>query len=255
LKVSQIAAQLYTVREFAKTPPDIARTLKKVRKIGYPAVQVSGLGPIDDAELANMLKGEGLRCCATHEGNILTEPAKVAEHLRRLGCRYTAVPHPGSTKLDDVADVRTFARRLDEAGRILLEGGCSLAYHNHNIEFRRYDGRVMLELLYSETDPRHLKAEIDTYWVQYGGGDPVEWCRRLKGRLPMIHLKDYGTSADGKPVFAEVGHGNLDWPRIIPAAQEAGCEWFIVEQDTCPGDPFESLKLSFEYLKENFCNG
>ena len=63
---SQIAAQLYTLREFTKTPADIASTLKRVRKIGYEAVQCSALGKIDPKELKNILDGEGLTCCATH---------------------------------------------------------------------------------------------------------------------------------------------------------------------------------------------
>ena len=82
-----------------------------------------------------------------------------------------------------------------------------------------------------------------------GGGDPVAWCEKLRGRLPFIHLKDYGFTAANQPVFAEIGAGNLDWPRLIAAAERAGCEWFIVEQDVCPGDPFDSLRRSFEYLK------
>ena len=53
MPVSPIAAQLYTLREFTKTPPDIAATLKRVRKIGYESVQLSALGKIDAGELAN----------------------------------------------------------------------------------------------------------------------------------------------------------------------------------------------------------
>ena len=68
--------------------------------------------------------------------------------------------------------------------------------------------------------------------------------------LPQLHLKDYVINDDNQPTFAEIGNGNLDWPRIIAAADEVGCEWFIVEQDTCAGDPFDSVKASFDYLQE-----
>ena len=44
-------------------------------------------------------------------------------------------------------------------------------------------------------------------------------------------------------------------PRIIAEAEAGGCEWFIVEQDTCPGDPFESLKQSFDYIKAHLARG
>jgi len=39
MKIHQIAAQLYTVRDFLKTPAEIEKTLKKIRAIGYEAVQ------------------------------------------------------------------------------------------------------------------------------------------------------------------------------------------------------------------------
>jgi sugar phosphate isomerase/epimerase len=253
MKITQVAAQLYTVRDYCKTAADLAETLKKVRAIGYQAVQLSGVGPIPEQDIVRMLNGEGLVCCATHEGNILTEPWKVVERLRHLNCRYTAYPYPGGVKLETLADVRELARRLNAAGRILADAGQVLTYHNHNIEFRTFGGRLMLDVLFEETDPVCLQGELDTFWVQYGGGSPEDWCRKLTGRLPLLHLKDYGVTADNKHTFAEIGHGNLNWKAIIAAAEASGCEWYIVEQDTCPGNPFDSLKLSFDYLKDHLC--
>ena len=52
--------------------------------------------------------------------------------------------------------------------------------------------------------------------------------------------------------MTEIGSGNLEWKPILEAADEAGCLWYIVEQDVCPGCPFESLKMSYDYLSENF---
>jgi sugar phosphate isomerase/epimerase len=253
MKISQVAAQLYTVREYCKTAPDFAETLKKIRAIGYQAVQISGVGPIPEADLVRMLNKEGLVCCATHEGSILSDPGKVVERLRQLNCRYTAYPYPSGITLNTLADVKELARRLNASGRILADAGQVLTYHNHSIEFRRFDGRVMLDVLFAETDPACLQGEIDTFWVQYGGGSPEEWCRKLNGRLPLLHLKDYGVTSEAKHTFTEIGYGNLNWKAIIAAADQAGCEWYIVEQDTCPGNPFESLKKSFDYIKETLC--
>jgi len=256
MKTHQIAAQLYTVRDFAKTPPEIAQTLKKIRAIGYQAVQLSGLGPIAENELLALLKGEGLTCCATHEdGNmILNEPQRVVERLQKLGCNLTAYAWPAGIKFDTLPEVKSFAARLNAAGKVLHEAGQVLCYHNHHIEFRRLARKPILEILFEETDPRYLQGEPDTYWVQHGGGDPVAWCERLKNRLPILHMKDYTVTTDNKATFAEIGNGNLNWKRIIPAAEAAGCQWFCIEQDTCPGDPFDSLKESFDYTKANLCS-
>lgn len=251
MKINQVAAQLYTVRNYLKTPADIAASLKKVRAIGYEAVQVSGMGPMVEEELNQILEGEGLVCCATHEPGdvILKEPAQVVERLQKLRCKHTAYPYPSGVDFSSLASVRHLIAGLNAAGRVLNENGQVLAYHNHGHEFRRIKNKTILELIYKQTDPRYLQGEIDTYWVQYGGGDPVDWCRRLKNRLPLLHMKDFAIDAENKPVFAEIGRGNLCWKKIIAMAEKSGCEWFIVEQDTCAGDPFDSLRISFEYIK------
>ena len=57
-----------------------------------------------------------------------------------------------------------------------------------------------------------FNSELDTYWIQHGGGDPAAWIRKLKGRADIIHLKDM--AMDGRTqLFAEVGEGNLNWAR------------------------------------------
>ena len=257
MKISQVAAQLYTLRDFCKTPEDVAQTFKKVRAIGYEAVQVSGIVAMPEAQLKEMLDGEGLVCCATHEQpqKILEETQTVIDRLNALDCKYTAVPSPGGYELNTEEQVLDFAKKMNAAGKAMREAGQVLTYHNHHFEFVKYGDRTMLEIFYGETDPQNLQGEIDTYWIQYGGGDPVGWCKQLQNRLPLLHLKDYGINKESKqPEFREIGYGSLNWKELIPAAENSGCEWFIVEQDTCPGDPFESLKMSFDYIKANLCN-
>jgi len=251
-RLDQFAITTYTVRDFIKDPAGIAKSLERIRKIGYKAVQISAMGPIDEAELKRILDGEGLVCCATHEppARLLDEPEAVVERLRRLHCQYTAYPVPGGVPLETLDDVKALAAKLNHAGRVLHDAGQVLTYHNHHLEFRRVDGRTILDILYTETDPRYLQAEIDTYWVQYGGGDPVAWCERMNQRLPLLHMKDYAMGKDNQPAFAEIGNGNLDWTRILDTAEAAGCQWYIVEQDICPADPFDSIAESFRFIQE-----
>ncbi len=257
MKVQQVAAQLYTVRDYLKTPTDIAASMKKVREAGYTAVQVSGLGPIHEAELLDILDGEGLVCCSTHESSdtILNEPEKIVERLAKLGCTYTAYPYPSGVDFSSLDAVKELARRLNHAGKVLHDAGRVLTYHNHNIEFCHVGGKAALEVIYDETDPRYVQSEIDTYWVQAGGACPVEWCTRMKGRAPLLHLKDFGVNEKNQGVMSEIGRGNINWKKVIAAAEEGGCEWFIVEQDRdwINNDPFESLKVSLEYIQNRLC--
>ncbi|MFW6312898.1 MAG: sugar phosphate isomerase/epimerase family protein, partial [Spirochaetota bacterium] len=172
MKTEQVAAQLYTLRDHLKTSDQIAKTLRQVRKIGYRAVQISGMGPIDPKELADMLDGEGLVCCATHENAqaILETPEAVIEKLSILGCKHTAYPYPADIDFSSFRAVRDFARKLDAAGAALRAGGKTLSYHNHDIEFRTVKGKVILEYIYENTSVENLKGELDTHWVQAGGG-------------------------------------------------------------------------------------
>jgi len=257
MHISQVAAQLFTVRNHIKTPEDIAATLKKVREIGYQAVQVSAMGPIAEDGLRSMLDNEGLSCCVTHEKTpaILDTPEQIVERLKKLDCKYTAIPSPMGIDIGNIDAVRDFVSKINKAGKVFHDAGMTLTYHNHALEFLRIGNKPVLEILYDETDPRYLQGELDTYWVQAGGGSPVEWCRKLDNRLPLLHMKDYGIKEGNNAVFKEIGSGNLNWPAIVSTAEEAGCKWFIVEQDGewLHDDPFESLKVSFEFIKNNLC--
>lgn len=252
MKLDQVAVQLFTLRDHCKTAADLARSAQKLRALGYTAVQVSGVGPIPEDEIVSILRGEGLAICATHEpGNvILDEPDRVIERLHKLGCKLTAYPFPHGVDFTDFAQVEALARKLDAAGARLREAGLVLGYHNHGIEFVPCRGRTGLEWIYALTDPRNVVGELDTYWIHYGGGDVVEWCRQLRGRLPFLHLKDYCFTPANQPTFCEIGSGTLPFRRIIAEAEAGGCEWFIVEQDTCPGDPFDSLAKSLAHIRE-----
>ena len=253
MKTSQIAIQFFTLRDHTNTLEDFRETCRKVAEIGYQAVQISAVdfSVVPEEDMVEICAENGLTICATHEKSnlILNEPQKVVERLNKLGTRFTAYPAPAGVDLASEESVAGLIAGLDAAGKVLADAGKVLTYHNHHHEFRRLDGRLLLERIYAETGEKNLQGEIDTYWVQFGGGDPVGWCRFLNNRLPLLHLKDYRVNDESKPEFTEIGNGNLDIPGIIRAAEDSGCEWFIVEQDTCPGDPFDSIAASFEYLK------
>lgn len=253
MKVSQIGAQLYTLREHCRTSAELAASLAKVKAIGYPTVQVSGIGPIDPEEVAELAREAGLGICATHEQAqlILADPEQVVARLRGFGTSITAYPYPKEIDFGSEQQIEDLAAALDRSGAVLAAAGMTLCYHNHHLEFRKIRGQVILEYLFENTNPAHVQAELDTYWVQVGGQDPVAWCRRMAGRMPILHLKDYQITAENKVSFCEVGEGVLDFPAIVAAAEQGGCEWFVVEQDTCPGDPFESLAMSFRYLRDH----
>jgi len=247
---TKIAAQLYTIRDFMKTPADMAKSFKKIKAIGYDAVQLSGHGPVSDEEMKKMLDDAGLIVCATHTSYELLrdETQKVVDQHNLWGCKHPAIGGlPGEYRSGE--GFSKFAKEASEVGAKLAEAGMYFSYHNHSFELEKYGDRTGLQILYEDSDPKYFNSEIDTYWVQHGGGDPAAWIRSLKGRAYLVHFKDMAIKGHEQR-FAEIGEGNLNWPAILDACKEAGAEWHIVEQDrTYELDPFDSLAISLKNMK------
>ena len=253
--IDQFAVILYTLRDHLKTREDALRSFDKIAKIGYRSVQVSGMSQdlFPEEELLATLTERGLSICATHEpaDAILGQTEAVIERVKKLGAKYTAYPYPAGIDFNDDNSVDKLIKDLDEAGKKMAAAGITLTYHNHAVEFVKSRGKTVLARIYEETDPANLKAEIDTHWVVRGGGTVLDWIEKLDGRLPLLHMKDFSIDIQQQPQFAEIGNGNMNFPAIVAAAEKAGCKHFIVEQDVCPGDPFDSIRQSFDYIKAN----
>lgn len=249
MEARQLAAQLYTVRRFMETPEDIERTLRNVRDIGYSAVQVSGMGPIDPARLKSIVDELDIRICATHIPleHMEERLAEVIQTHRLWNCEYVGLGSMPNEYRSSKEGYETFAKKFADIGRRLENAGLHLVYHNHNFEFQKFDGLTGFDILLNEAGPGTYSMEIDTYWVQAGGGNPSEWIRRAKGAIHVVHLKDMAV-LDREAVYAEIGEGNFNWDDILEACHEADVKWYIVEQDECQRDPFESLDISLKYL-------
>ncbi|MGC9468234.1 MAG: sugar phosphate isomerase/epimerase family protein [Anaerolineae bacterium] len=248
---SKLAAQLYTIREYTKTLADFRASMRKVRDIGYTAVQISAIGPIAHEDVKAVVDDFGLTICNTHVGfdylqNDMT--GAVAQH-KLWECANVAIGSMPPAYREGGADgFKRFAKDATEIGKQLADAGLTFAYHNHSFEFARFGDRTGLDIIYDESDPRYLMAELDTYWVQHGGADVIAWIEKLAGRMPVIHFKDM-VIHEGEQIMAEIGEGNLNWSGILKACADAGVEWYAIEQDRCRRDPFESLKISYDNLK------
>jgi sugar phosphate isomerase/epimerase len=247
-----VGAQLFTLREFTKTLPDLSETMQKVAKIGYKTVQVSGVGPIDAKDIAKTAEDAGLEIATTHMGwkKFQDELDLLIEEHKIFNCKHPAVG--GMPQEYHCADgVKRFIDELTPIAEKLAAEGMDFSYHNHNHEFMKYNGRTWLAAVYEDSSPDVLKAELDTYWVTAGGGDPAAWIDKVAGRMPILHLKDMCMAPDRVPNFAPIGEGNLNWKSIFESAEAAGVEYMMVEQDNCYGrDPFDELAISYRNLNE-----
>ncbi|QYY34528.1 TIM barrel protein [Ruficoccus sp. ZRK36] len=256
---SKTAVQMYTVREHTKTAADLAKTLKAISDIGYPAVQLSAVGAMNgdapevDAKTARqMLDDNGLKCIATHrplESFTQNIQAEIDFH-QTLGCDYTAIGIIPRSYAYTYEDYRRFLQEATPVVEQLKAAGIRFGLHNHAIEFFRPEpgGKTLLDILIDESTPDFM-LEFDLYWLEHSGANCVPFMERCAGRVPVIHLKDKEVHEPGNETrMAPIGEGNMDWAGILPACEKAGVDWYCVEQDNCYRDPFDCLKSSYDFL-------
>ncbi len=250
MKKNQIAAQGYTIRDLCQTPEATDIAFGRVKAAGYDAIQISGFWQNGVDTLAELAKKHELEVCATHisfeemEENL----PLVIENHRKLGCTYVGIGGMPMYARESLSACRDFVHKFNEIGLRLREHGQIAVYHNHHFEFGSFgDEGSLMDVLFEEGDPESWQFEIDTHWVVRGYNDPVKWIRKVAGRMECVHFKDLHNYREG-PTYAEIGEGVLNWPDIIAACRAIGVKWYIVEQDTCPGDPVDSLALSYRNM-------
>lgn len=216
-------------------------------------MQVSGTCAYDPAWLKAELDRTGLRCVLTHTdpGRIAAETDTVAAEHQAFGCTHIGIVSlPGGFD-KGLAGYQTFVDTYRPVGRRLAALGCRLMYHNHNMEFARIgEGReIYLERFLRDFTPDELGFTLDTYWVQAGGGDPVQWLNRLARPRSLRPSQGYGLRGRPSPAMAPVYEGNMNFDGILKACEQAGARYLLVEQDDCYGaDPFECLAMSYRNL-------
>jgi sugar phosphate isomerase/epimerase len=248
--VIPIAVQLYTVRDLAAK--DFPATMKQVAAIGYKSVEMAGYGNLKTAaEAKKALDDAGLSVAGTHAPieQLEKDIEKVLDENETLGSKVIICPWMPEARRKDAEAWKAVARSLNQAGRACHERGIDFAYHNHSFEFQKFDGKTGLDIVFENTEPHLVKAELDVYWVKHGGEDPVARINKFGDRVIALHLKDMAAGDDKK--FAEVGTGTLDFKAILDAATKNGVRYGAVEQDNTYGtDPLAAIKTSYENLKK-----
>jgi sugar phosphate isomerase/epimerase len=248
----KIGVQLYTVRDYLKTPQDIESTLRRIKAMGFNQVQFSGLGPCDTDLLAGWLKELNIEVCGSHDPwDRLSDPVElkklIADH-RKFGCSHLGLGMKPDIFPDTFEGWTLFIQKLNDICKQVQDEGMTLGYHNHELEFQKWNGVCALDRLAQECPS--LYFILDVFWVQAGGAAPGVYIDKLKGRIKIMHLKDFRIEGRTRQ-FAEIGEGNLDWSDLIPRCEKNSIPYAVIEQDAdFLIDPFESLALSRKFLVE-----
>ena len=241
-----ISLQFYTVRNaFAADP---LGTLERVAQIGYPGIEIGGYANKNRDELIAKINELGLVVTGAHVGidALRNDFAGVVEENRALNNSNIIIPWSDAKYRGSLETLRQTGELLESLAQKANDEGFTLSYHNHDFELsEQHDGKTALEILF-EAAPKYLKSELDVYWVKRGGKNPVEFIGKFADKLSLLHVKDMMPDES----FGEVGAGVLDWPAILKAARQTNVMHYVVEQDVCPGDPFESIATSLRNLKQ-----
>lgn len=241
--------QLFNLRDFMQTEDGIRSSLEKVAAMGWKYVQVSGF-PYEPKSFKALCDELGLKIVFTHTAadKIMTDTKQVIEDHKILGCDSIGIG--GFLGERTLEGARKFLKDFEPAMKMIKENGMQFQYHNHAFEFERFGEKSIFDVLVDESDPELMGFTLDTYWVQYGGKNPVDVINSLKGRIHICHYKDYAMRND-EPRFAPIGAGNLDWDKITAAFEDAGAQYAFVEQDNFyEKDAFEETKISYDFVKQ-----
>ncbi|MBE7042802.1 MAG: sugar phosphate isomerase/epimerase [Ruminococcaceae bacterium] len=248
----RIGAQMYTVTSFCQTEKDFEESLSKLSKIGYQVVQLSGISwDIPATRIKELCDQYGMTVACTHMPmNFYEEKMDwVIDYHKTIGAKVAGLGWLGAEYRSDIDNVKQGIEKMNGFDRQLREAGLRFGYHNHAFEFKKLDGKYILDYM---IELGTFDFILDTYWVAYSGINPATLIESLGERASMIHFKDLQVLENNTVTFTEIGQGNLDWDAIIKASQKA--KFALVEEDKCPADPFDSLKISYEYLtKKGFC--
>ena len=262
-----IAIQVYSVRDAADA--DFDATLKFLKEFGYDGIELAGLYGNAPETVRDLCAKHGLNPISAHVSykEMMEDPDKLFSDYATIGCKYVAIPSlptdriPGGEKWNETVElIKIFSAAAKK-------NGIQLLYHNHDFEFETVGGEYKLDIMYKTLPAGVLDTELDTCWVNVGGEDPSAYVKKYAGRAPVVHLKDfYGEKSDDmyeligeetKPKrpggfeFRPVGSGLQNFPAILDAAEAAGAEWVVVEQDKASMGltSMECAKKSIDYLR------
>ena len=259
-----IGLQLYTVREEANK--DLLGTLKKLQTIGFREVETAGFYGKSGTELKKILADHGMTAPSAHSsmGDIQKNMQKLVDGAAEVGakyfiCAFPALPPGASAPNGEIAKIITLdhwkwnAEQLNKLGEVAKKAGLQAGYHNHNMEFRSFNGTTGMDELLKSTDPKLVTIELDLGWVVAAGVDPVAYLKKHADRISLLHVKDVAKGApvsttELKPHTVEVGKGQIDWKSVFAACDPKQLKYYFVEQENFTGAPSDAVRVSYEYL-------
>ena len=116
------------------------------------------------------------------------------------------------------------------------------------------------------TDPDLCCFELDLFWAEVAGVDPVKLIKQYPGRVKLLHIKEMKQKLD--KVYASnepfdnmsiamelmseqciIGEGIIDFKGIIDQVNDSGIDYMVIESDF-PAEPIKFAEESIKNLKQ-----
>lgn len=257
-----VGLQLYTIRDAMAA--DVAGSLKKLSDLGYKNLELAGYADgkfynFAPAEFKKMVNDLGMDVVSSHTNveaaGITMDSAKLmADAHAALGVKYCVQPWI-EEKDRNIEWYKKSIAEWNQVGKVMKEVGIQFGYHNHNFEFKNVDGIVpYYDIFLKEMDPQYITMELDLFWANKAGQDPIAMFQKYPGRFQLLHFKDMAHKQDPffdviKDDITTVGSGVIDFKAILAAKETAGMKYLFVEDDNQGnGQTFESLEVSINNL-------
>ncbi len=229
----EASMQMWSVRDCVEKN-GMAKTLEMVAKDGFSGVEFAGFGGLSPAEMKAELDKNGLYSVGSHTGYDLFQTAlrENLEYNQKIGSKYMICP---GAKLDTKEEAEALIQLLNEAAVIAKDYGLKVGYHNHSKEFKKIDGKYILDMI-AEGTTDDVVMEIDVFWVAHAGEDPYAYVEKMGKRAELIHMKQIDDNKEN----VILSEGNIDFQKIRDTAKYA--KYFVVEQEGDVDPIFASRK-------------
>jgi sugar phosphate isomerase/epimerase len=252
----EIGLQLYSLRD--SIFKDVAGTLEKVGKMGYTFVETAGyrdgkIYGMDPVEFRNLCEKNGLKFLGAHTGRDLPDSASFTETMdwwdqcidahAAAGVKWIVQPFMGRVGYESIDGLKKYCDYFNTVGEKCKAKGILFGYHNHDKEFSTIlDSITVYDFMLQNTDPAKVMFQIDLYWCVIGGKNPIDYFKNYPGRFYLWHIKDE----------KEIGvNGKVDFASIWPSLEQSGMKYGVVEVERYNFEPFESCKMSLDYLNNS----
>ncbi|WP_420387039.1 TIM barrel protein [Roseivirga sp.] len=253
-RIKEFGFQSYTVRDFIYK--DMAGTLKRLKKAGYDHMEGFDFNngkflgkPL--AETMKIVNDSKINLKSIHimTPNMGDKMQMTVDQAAETGTEYLVCAFLMPNERQSIDQYKALCEQFNKMGEASKKAGIQFAYHNHDFEFQEVDGQIPMDVILKETDSNLVKIELDIYWARKAEVNPLNFFRDNLRRVPLWHVKDLSLD-EGQPM-TEIGNGIIDWRQMFSHKNDAGLQYFFIEQDAnFAEDSISSLETSIKYLKK-----